>query len=108
MSTALEIQRSRTVALPLETRAPVLDRVRRTLIQEAERVESTNGVEAFYSDGVIRIRAAGAEPACQILVESSSPTRADALLDRAVTLVSDLVRALGTGDSAGDMWCAPE
>ena len=108
MSTALEIQRSRTVALPLETRVWVLDRVRRTLVQEAERVDSTEGVEAYYPDGVIRFRAAGEEPVCQILAESSSPARAEALLDRGATLVGDLVRALGTGDSAGDMWCAPE
>jgi phosphomannomutase len=108
MSTILEVQRSRTVGLPLETRTSVLDRLRRTLVQEATRVEGTDGVDAFYPDGVIRIRATGPEPVCEVLVESSSTARADALLDRAATLVSDLVRALGTGDSAGDMWCAPE
>jgi phosphomannomutase len=108
MSTALEIQRSRTVALPIETRTSVLDRVRRTLLQEAERVDAADGIEAFYSDGVLRFEANGSEPVCEIRVQSSSPERAEALLDRATTLVSDLVRALGTGDSAGDMWCAPE
>ncbi len=107
-STKLEVHRARDVALPLETRAPVLDRAGRTLAQEAERVNTSNGVEAFYSDGLIRIRASGSDPWCQIEAESVSELRADQLLDRAATLVSDLVRALASGDSPGDMWCAPE
>jgi hypothetical protein len=98
----------RSIALPLETRVPVLDRVRRTLAQEALRVESSPAVVAVYSDGLVRFEASGPEPTCFIQAEGVTDARADFLLDRGVTLVSDLVRALGSGDSPGDMWCAPE
>jgi hypothetical protein len=108
MSATLEGHRARTVPLPLETRASVLDRVRRTLAQEAERVETADGVEAYYSDGVVRFRAMGTDPVCSITAESSSENRAETLLERSATLVNDLVRALASGDSAGDLWCAPE
>jgi phosphomannomutase len=95
----------RTVPLPEATRTSVMERVRRTLAREAERVVDEDGITAYFPDGRLNLRPAGTAPECRVSAHGSSPERAAALVDRGTSLVRDLVQALGSADDLGDLWC---
>jgi phosphomannomutase / phosphoglucomutase len=70
-----------------ELRAKVVGEVTETLVAEARRVVTVDGVKAFYDDGWLLIRPSGTEPICRVFAESEAPERARALVDHGLSLV---------------------
>jgi phosphomannomutase / phosphoglucomutase len=64
---------------------------RTVLAPEAVRLDTRDGVKAFYEDGWVLIRPSGTEPICRVFAESRSPERAQELLDLGVHLVERLL-----------------
>jgi phosphomannomutase/phosphoglucomutase len=70
---------------------------RAVLAIEALRLDTRDGVKAFYYDGWVLIRPSGTEPICRVFAESRSPERAQEILELGVELVR---RLLGDWQSA--------
>lgn len=79
------------VPLPPTVKDAVLRQVAVTLSSEATRIETIDGVKAFYEEGWVLIRPSGTEPICRIFAESRDPAHAESLSNRGKRLVSDLV-----------------
>jgi phosphoglucosamine mutase len=67
-----------------------IDRIRRRLNGDYERVDTTDGIRIETDDGWFLIRASGTEPVVRITAEAVDRERADQLFDRAVALTESV------------------
>ncbi len=95
------------VPLPPELKVPVMERVKETLVQEADRSITIDGVKAFYKDGWLLVRPSGTDPICRVFAESRTADRALELVERGKALVQELTAALRPTNGSAENWCDP-
>ncbi len=81
------------IALPAEFKLEVVRAAEAALAQEAVRIDTIDGVKAFFASSSLLIRPSGTEPICRIFAESRDPAEARALADRGRALVNEIVAA---------------
>ncbi|MGA7861991.1 MAG: phosphoglucosamine mutase [Thermoplasmata archaeon] len=72
------------------------------LLDGALRIDTIDGVRAFYSDGWVLVRPSGTEPLIRILAESRNSERAEKLRDDAVAWVEEIRDRLEHAEPAAD------
>ncbi len=75
------------VACPAELRAPVLDRLSKSLAEGAARVVALDGLKVYRDGGWVLLRPSGTEAIFRISAESKDAASARALADRGVAAV---------------------
>ncbi len=80
------------VACPEEHKQAALDRFAETV--DADRVDTTDGVKAFYGDGWVLVRPSGTEPLVRVYAEARDPERAREIGDDAKARVGKIVDSL--------------
>jgi phosphomannomutase / phosphoglucomutase len=76
-----------SVPVPGRVKALVLGEVREALGREAARIETLDGVKAFFPDGWVLVRPSGTEPLFRVFSESRTASRARSLASRGRELV---------------------
>lgn len=85
----------RTVNVDPLVRGAALEHVRTTLTAEAERVETVDGVKAFYPEGWVLVRPSGTEPLFRVFAESHTTTGVQKLSDRGIAVVREFTERSG-------------
>ena len=75
------------VPLARQLRLPVVERVRRALSEETDRLVTLDGVKAFYPDGWLLVRPSGTEPICRVYAEAHDAADAKLRMEHGVDLV---------------------
>jgi phosphomannomutase / phosphoglucomutase len=75
------------IACPVDLRDRVLARVTEELGGRAERVETLDGVKAYFSGGWVLLRPSGTEPLFRVFAEAKEPGRARAIADEGLRSV---------------------
>jgi phosphomannomutase len=96
----------REVAFPASVKVPAMERISARLGREAQRVETSDGVKAFYAEGSLLLRASTSAPVCEVVAEGTTPEAAERLAAKGTRLVHDFVEALADAGS-NDLWCDP-
>lgn len=87
MKTKVPLQAAGRAAEPVKAR--VVEQARLRLEDEAHRVETIDGVKAFFPHGWLLIRPSGTEPICRVFAESRDERQARELLGQGVALVRE-------------------
>ncbi len=85
---AYRLLKSKVPVDPL-VRSATLDFVRETLTAEADRVETLDGVKAFFPDGWVLVRPSGTEPLFRVFAESRTAAGVQRLSDLGLATVRD-------------------
>jgi phosphomannomutase / phosphoglucomutase len=84
------------VACPVALREPVIAAIAKSLGERAERIETIDGVKAYFRDGWILLRPSGTEALFRVFAEAKEPARARALADEGLGAVRSAIEALAT------------
>ncbi|MCI4365910.1 MAG: phosphoglucosamine mutase [Thermoplasmata archaeon] len=77
----------RNVPVGPEQLKSTLEHVRKSLGGEADRIETIDGVKAYYPDGWVLVRPSGTEPLFRVFAESRTAEGVQRLSDRGVAVV---------------------
>jgi phosphomannomutase len=79
----------RNVPVAPERRSGALDHVQRTFGAEAQRIETIDGVKAYFPEGWVLVRPSGTEPLFRVFAESRTLDGVQKLSDRAVAVIRE-------------------
>jgi phosphomannomutase/phosphoglucomutase len=82
------------VPVPVESRAPVMEKVAAALTPGSDRVVTLDGIKAYRDGGWILLRPSGTEPLLRIFAESKDPAKARALADQGLAAVRQALAEL--------------
>ena len=82
----------RQVPVRAELSAATLEHVRKTLSAEALRVETIDGVKAYFDEGWVLVRPSGTEPLFRVFAESRTGVGVQRLSERGVEIVRQFVQ----------------
>jgi len=83
------------VACPVEARDRVLAAAQRRLEARAERIETIDGVKAYFATGWLLLRPSGTEPLFRVFAEAKTADRARALADEGLGAIREALGAIG-------------
>ncbi len=88
---------TRRACLDADAKYDAIDRIRRRLDGDYDRIDTTDGIRIETESGWVLIRASGTEPLIRITADAPEPAAADRLFERARGLVEST--ALSVGES---------
>ncbi|MCI4373071.1 MAG: phosphoglucosamine mutase [Thermoplasmata archaeon] len=88
----------RKVDVDPRVRTAALEHVRHALTAEAQRVETTDGVKAYFPEGWVLVRPSGTEPLFRVFAESRTAAGVQKLSERGIAVIREFIdRPTGTG-----------
>ena len=82
------------IACPSELRERVMSRVTEELRGRAQRIETIDGVKAYFPGGWVLLRPSGTEPLFRVFAEAKEPARARAIADEGLRSVRAAIEQL--------------
>jgi phosphomannomutase / phosphoglucomutase len=86
--------RKQNLRIESELKAPVMDRALQVLRGTADRIDTTDGVKAYFPEGWLLISPSVNEPTIEVFAEGNSPARATLYAEKGLGVVREALAAV--------------